>query len=172
MRKIVYSVAMSLDGYVAGPNGEADWIVMDPEIDFAAMMARFDTVLLGRRTFDAVRAMSGGGPMPGVATVVVSRTLRQQDYPGLTIINEDVGGAVSRLRAGPGKDIWLFGGGSLFRSLLDLGLVDTIEVAVIPVLLGGGIPFLPARSQRTTLRLVSSKAYKATGTVGLEYAVQ
>jgi dihydrofolate reductase len=169
MRKIVYSVAMSLDGYLAGPNGEADWIVMDPEIDFKGMMARFDTILMGRRTFEVA---GGGGSTPGVSTVVVSRTLRQQDHPGLTIIAEDLGGALSRLLAGSGKDIWLFGGGSLFRSLLDLGLVDTIEVGVIPVLLGGGIPLLPAPSQRTTLRLVSSKAYKTTGTVGLEYAVQ
>jgi dihydrofolate reductase len=172
MRKIVYSVATSLDGYVAGPNGEADWIVMDPEIDFTGMMARFDTILIGRRTFDAVRAMGGGQAMPGVATVVVSKTLRPEDHPGVTILTEDVGGAVSRLRAGPGKDIWLFGGGSLFRSLLDLGLVDTVEVAVIPVLLGSGIPLLPARPQRTTLQLLSSKTYKATGTVGLEYAVR
>src|SRR5438552_5010577 len=66
MRKIVYSVAMSLDGYLAGPNGEADWIVMDPEIDFVGMMARFDTVLMGRRTFEAVQAQGGGGSMPWV----------------------------------------------------------------------------------------------------------
>ena len=172
MRKIVYSVAMSLDGYLAGPNGEADWIVMDPEIDFTGMMARFDTILMGRRTFEAAQGLGGGESMPGVTTVVVSRTLRQEDHPGLTIIAEDVGGALSRLRTGSGKDIWLFGGGTLFRSLLDLGLVDTIEVGVIPVLLGAGIPLLPARSQRTILRLVSSKAYKATGTLALEYAVQ
>jgi dihydrofolate reductase len=138
MRKIVYSVAMSLDVYLAGPNGEADWIVMDPEIDFAGMVARFDTILMGRRTFEAVQAMGGGEPIPGVTTVVVSRTLRQEDHPGLTIIAEDVGSALSRLRAGSGKDIWLFGGGSLFRTLLDLGLVDTIEVGVIPVLLSDG----------------------------------
>ncbi len=171
MRKIVYSVAMSLDGYVAGPNGEADWIVMDPEIDFMGMMARFDTILMGRRTFEAAQAMGGGAAMPGVTSIVVSRTLQQKDHPGLTIIAEDVGGAVARLRADAGKDIWLFGGGSLFRSLLDLGLVDAIEVAVIPVLLGGGIPLLPPPAPRTTLRLVSSKMYKATGTLGLEYAV-
>lgn len=172
MRKIIYSVAMSLDGYVAGPNGEADWIVMDPEIDFTGMMARFDTILMGRRTFEAAQAMGGGPPMPGVTSVVVSRTLRQEDHPGLTIIGEDLGGEVSRLRQAPGKDIWLFGGGILFRSLLDLGLVDTIEVAVIPTLLGGGIPLLPARSEPTTLRLLSSKVYKTTGTVALKYTVQ
>jgi dihydrofolate reductase len=172
MRKIIYSVAMSLDGYIAGPNGEADWLFMDPEIDFAGMMARFDTILMGRRTFEAAQAMGGDMSMPGTTTIVASRTLRQEDHPGLTIVAEDLGGAVSRLRASSGKDIWLFGGGSLFRSLLDLGLVDAIEVGVIPVLLGGGIPLLPARSRRTTLRLVSSKEYKATGTLMLEYAVQ
>src|SRR5262245_50940008 len=171
MRKIVYSVAMSLDGYLAGPNGEADWIVMDPEIDFMGMMGRFDTILMGRRTFEAAQAMGGGAAMPGVNSVVVSRTLQPEDHPGLTIIADDVFGAVSRLKTAPGKDIWLFGGGTLFRSLLDLGLVDTIEVGVIPVLLGGGIPLLPARSQRTTLRLVNSKVYKTTGTLGLEYEV-
>lgn len=172
MRKIIYSVAMSLDGFLAGPNGEADWIVMDPEIDFLGMMARFDTILMGRKTFEASQAQGGGAAMPGVTSIVVSRTLRQEDHPGLTIIAEDVSGALSRLRAGPGKDIWLFGGGSLFRSLLDVGLVDMIEVAIIPVLLGGGIPFLPPRSERTTLRLLSSKRYEATGTVMLSYVVQ
>jgi dihydrofolate reductase len=156
---------------VAVPNGEADWIVMDPEFDFAGMMARFDTIVMGRRTFEATQAMGGGEPMPRVTTFVISRTLRQEDHPGLTIIAEDVSGALSRLRAGPGKDIWLFGGGTLFRSLLDLGLVDTIEVGIIPVLLGSGIPLLPARSERTTLQLVSSKAYKASGTVGLERTI-
>ena len=172
MRRICYSVAMSLDGYVAGPNGEADWIVMDPEIDFMALMERFDAVLMGRRTFEAAQSQGGGGSMPGVTLIVVSRTLRQEDHPGVTVVSGDVGGAIARLRARPGKDIWLFGGGSLFRSLLDLGLVDTIEAAVVPVLLGGGVPFLPPRSGRSTLRLVSSKAYKATGTVSLEYAVE
>jgi len=171
MRKVVYSVAMSLDGYVAGPNGEADWIVMDPEIDFMGMMARFDAILMGRRTFEAAQKQGGGGAMPGITSVVVSRTLRPADHPGVTVIGDDVAGGVGRLREKPGKDIWLFGGGSLFRSLLDLGLVDTIEVAVVPVLLGGGVPFLPTRSQRSSLRLVNSKTYKTTGTVSLEYAV-
>lgn len=171
MRKIVYSVAASLDGYVAGPNGEADWIVMDPEIDFAGLMARFDTVLMGRRTFEAARQQGGGGAMPGVESVVVSRTLRPADHPGVTIVGDDLAAAVADLRGRPGKDIWLFGGGSLFRSLLDLGLVDAVEVAVMPVLLGGGVPLVPP-GPRSALRLTGSRVYRATGTVGLEYAVE
>ncbi len=171
MRKIVYSVAMSLDGYLAGPNGEADWIVVDSEVDFGRMMARFDTLLMGRRTFEAAQALGGGGAMPGVESIVVSRTIRQEDHPDLKILSSDLAGAVSRLRDAPGKDTWLFGEGSLFRSLLDLGLVDTIEVAVIPILLGNGIPLLPTRSQRTTLQLLRTKTNKATGTQMLEYAV-
>ena len=143
MRRIRYSVAMSLDAYIAGPNGESDWIIMDPEIDFGELFDSFDTVLMGRRTFEVAMAQGGGGPMPGMKTIVVSRTLRPQDHPGITIVADRVEETLARLRAEPGKDIWLFGGGSLFRSLLDARLVDTVEVAVIPVLLGGGMPLLP-----------------------------
>ena len=61
MRRIVYSVAMSLDGYIAGPKGESDWIVMDPDIDFKEIFNRFDTLLIGRKTFEATKKMGGGG---------------------------------------------------------------------------------------------------------------
>jgi dihydrofolate reductase len=172
MRKICYSVAMSLDGYIAGPNGEADWIVMDPEIDFGELFARFDTILMGRKSFEAAQAMGQGPEMPGIKSVVVSRTLRQKDHPNLTIIGDDLENAITQLRAEPGKDIWLFGGGLLFHSLLDLGLVDEVGVGIVPVLLGSGVPFLPEGSKRTKLRLINSKVYKTTGSVGLEYAVE
>ncbi len=171
MRRICYAVAASLDGYVAGPDGEADWIVPDPEIDFGALFSRFDTLLMGRKTFEAALAMGGGPAMPGVSTVVVSRTLRPQDHPGVTVVGENVEEAVARLRAAPGKDIWLFGGGVLFRTLLDARLVDTVEVGVMPVLLGGGIPLLPPGGRRAGLRLTGSKVYKS-GIVSLEYAVE
>ena len=170
MRRIRYAVAGSLDGYIAGPNGEADWIIMDPEIDFRALFAQFDTVLLGRRTFEMMGGAGTAGT-PGMKTVVVSRTLRQRDHPKVTIVGQGWKQTVSALREEQGKDIWLFGGGALFRSLLDVGLVDSVEVAIIPVLLGGGIPLLPPTAKRAKLRLVNHTIYK-TGIVSLEYAVE
>ena len=170
MRRVRYAVAASLDGYIAGPKGEADWIIMDPDIDFGALFEQFDTFLLGRRTFEPM-AHVRKGETPGVKTFVFSRTLRQQDYPGVTIVAEGVEETVAALRAEPGKDIWLFGGGSLFRSLLDAGLVDTVEVAIMPVLLGGGIPLLAPPARQTKLKLTGHKVYK-TGIVSLEYSVQ
>ncbi len=171
MRQVRYGVAMSLDGYIAGPNGEADWIVMDPDIDFGAIFSRFDTLLIGRKTFTAMQAMGGGAGMaPGVRSVVVSHTMLQADYPDVTIVN-DAEPFVAELKTKPGKDIWLWGGGELFHSLLGAGLVDGVDVAVIPVLLGGGIPLLPTPSPRTTLTLVSHRVYEKSGVVALEYDV-
>lgn len=170
MRKVVYSVAMSLDGFVAGPGGEADWITMDPEIDFAEVFARFDTVLMGRKTYEQAKAMGGGAEMPGITGIVASRTLRPEDCPGATVIGDGLTDRVRELRAGDGKDIWLFGGGVLFRSLLDAGLVDEVGVAIMPVLLGGGVPLLAAGG-RARLRLIGSKLYKS-GIASLEYAVE
>lgn len=171
MRRVRYGAATSLDGFIAGPAGQADWILMDPEIDFAALFAQYDTLLMGRRTFTAMAGAGQGGSMPGVTTVVFSRTLDPRDYPGVTIVSEDAGGAVARLREQPGKDIALFGGGGLFRSLLDAGQVDTVEVSLIPVLLGDGIPLLPPPYNKVPLKLTSQKVLAATGTLSLEYEI-
>jgi dihydrofolate reductase len=171
MRRIRYRVAVSLDGYIAGPKGEADWIVMDPDVDFGALFEQFDTFLVGRRTFEVMES-SGQGRSLGAKTFVFSRTLRQQDYPGVTIVAEGAEETVAALRAEPGKDIWVFGGGALFRSLLDAGLVDTVEVAIMPVLLREGIPLLPPPAKQTKLKLTGQKVYSKTGIVLLEYSVE
>jgi dihydrofolate reductase len=159
---------MSLDGFIAGPNGEFDWIVMDPTFDFAALFREFDTLLMGRHTFELVRQNSAKA-MTGMQTIVFSRTLSPSDYPGVTI-TANLAETVSALKAKPGKDIWLFGGGELFRSLLDASLVDTIEVAVMPMLLSQGIPLLPPGARSPSLRLSDSKTLPS-GIVMLTYAL-
>jgi dihydrofolate reductase len=170
MRKVVYGGAMSLDGYIAGPNGEYDWILMDPDIDFAAAMDRFDTFLIGRKTFEVMRRMADEAPpTPGIRNIVFSRTLRPEDCP--YPVSDDAERVVAALREEPGKDIALFGGGELFRSLLAAGLVDEVGFAVIPVLLGGGIPLLPSPADRARLKLKKHRVYEKTGTVGLEYDI-
>jgi dihydrofolate reductase len=140
---------------------------MDPDIDFNAMMDAFDTIFLGRVTYDATREYAGGA-MPGMKSYVFSTTLRQDDCPGV-IVSPDPQQTLSNLRQQKGKDIWLFGGGKLFHSLLDLGLVDSIEVAIIPILLGCGLPLLPHPSKNNKLQLTSHRVYEKTGTVALEY---
>src|ERR1041385_4653235 len=98
MRKVVYGGAMSLDGFIAGPHGEYDWIVMDPDIDFAALMARFDTFLIGRKTFDVMRRMGNAQPpAPGIQMIVFSRTLRPVDCPAGTRSEEHTSELQSRL---------------------------------------------------------------------------
>ena len=170
MRKVRYGAAISLDGYIAGPNGEADWIVVDPEIDFAALFAQYDTLLIGRRTFTAM-GEAGKGSMPGIDVYVFSTTLRQEDHPNVTIVSEGAGEFVRQLREKPGKDIALFGGAGLFRSLLDAGQVDTVEFSIIPVLLGAGISLMPPPYGAVPLRLTSHKVLPSTGTLSLEYAI-
>jgi dihydrofolate reductase len=169
-RRICYHVACSLDGYIANEQGGADWIVDEPTIDFSQIFARFDTFLMGRKTYEPMAGKSFPG-MGGKEVVVVSRTLRPEDHPGVTIIADELEERVRELRAQPGKDIWLFGGGELFRSLLGMGLVDTVEPAIIPVVLGAGRPFLPGPAIQRYLKLTSHRLYPS-GIVWLEYEVQ
>jgi dihydrofolate reductase len=168
--RIRYHVAASLDGYIAGPRGEYDWIVQEPAIDFGALFAQFDTFVMGRVTYEAA-IQAGAPPFPaGSKVFVFSHAMRQQDHPTVTIVSEVSKATVERIRSGAKKDVWLFGGGRLFRSFLDSGFVDTVEVAIVPVLLGGGLPLLAPPANRTSLRLVKHRVYPS-GIAWLEYDV-
>ena len=171
MRRVRYRVAMSLDGYIAGPKGEIDWIVHDPSVEFAAIYEGFDTVLLGRRTYELTQ-QPGAPPWPtGWRVFVFSRTLKASEHPAVHVVSTDLAPTVSRLRAESGPDIWLFGGGSLCASLLAADLVDQIEVAIMPVLLGGGVPLVATVAPRSPLVLTRSHS-SARGIVNLHYDVQ
>ena len=171
MRKIRYLVATSVDGYIAGPNGEADWIGIDPEVDFAAIWAQFDTLLMGRRTYEAASKRLGETAFTEITSIVFSRTMKQQDHPRATIVSQSNADWIQALKNQSGKDIWLMGGSQLFRSFLDFGYVDSVEVTVIPVLLGNGIPLLPPPYTPAKLKLFSSKIYRS-GRVSLAYEMQ
>ena len=171
MRQLRYSVAASLDGYIAGPHGEFDWIVSDPEVDFAAMYAAFSGLVMGRRSYEVFVAT--GGPVgPAMPTFVHSRSLPEGTRDGATFVRDAVPHVRALKESGDGKPLWLWGGGDLFRQLAEAGLVDGIDVAVIPVLLGGGIQLLPSPGPRLTLELRKHRLYSATGTLMLEYDVR
>jgi dihydrofolate reductase len=164
---------MSLDGFIAGPSGEYDWIVHDPAIDFAAMFAQYDTLLMGRGTYEVANAPGKSWDSFGQRWIVVSTTLKPEDHPNVTILSSGIAEAVAAMKVHPGpeprRDIWLFGGGVLFRYLLDAGLVDAVELAVMPVMIGSGIPLLP-QGRRRSLHLEESKALPS-GILMLTYSV-
>jgi dihydrofolate reductase len=170
VRQLRYSVAASLDGYIAGPDGEFDWIVIDPEIDFAAGFAGFSGIVMGRRSYEV--SVGTGGPMgPTLPTYVYSRTLPEGERDGVTFARDAVSHVKTLKEAADQKPLWLWGGGELFRNLAEAGLVDGVDVAIIPVLLGGGIPLLPTPGPRLPLRLRKHRLYETTGTLALEYDV-
>ena len=168
-KRLRYQVAASLDGFIADPHGGYDWIVADPTIDFGALFKEFDTAIMGRKTYDLVKTQGGNGAMPGLDVVVFSRTLPSSRSPGVRVTSDDPREVVTDLKAAAGRDIWLFGGGELFRYLLDAGLVDTVEVAVMPVLLGSGIPLLPPGAHASLV--LSDLKRLPSGIVVLAYSV-
>ena len=172
MRPVRYNVAASLDGYIAGPNGEYDWIPVEPAIDFGALFQNVDTVLLGRHSYELVVRDPAAATWPAGARVIVfSRTLCQSDHPNVTVTAEPPATVVAALRAeSSGGDIWLYGGGTLFASLLAAGQVDRVEVTLIPILLGGGVQLLPPGHIRSPLTLDRVEQYPS-GQVSVHYTV-
>lgn len=172
MPRLRYSVAASLDGFIAGPHGEYDWIPMDPDIDFSAMYAGVSRLVMGRESYDVYKATGGGVEGLTLPICVYSRSLPEGDHDGVTFVRDAVP-HVRALKAGTAeKPIWLWGGGTLFRSLAEAGLVDGVEVAIVPILLGGGVPLFPPPAPRLPLRLTSQRLYEKSGILFCTYDVR
>lgn len=173
MRKVIYALTNSLDSYIARNDGAADWILMDEEIDFAGLVARFDAVLIGRKTYEHTiqQGSEGNYSFMGIKTYVFSRTLQQHPPAGVNLVSAGAADFVRQLKQTDGKDIWLMGGGLLAASLLQARLVDEIELTIQPVLLGAGVSLFPAFDGQLGLQLHECKTYKS-GLVGLSYAVK
>lgn len=170
MRELVYSVATSLDGFIAGPNGEYDWIIQDPAMDFGEIFRQFDTALMGRNCYEGMLREGHSPKELGMKTHVASTTLDPTKHPDVAIISSDLARTVAELKRKSGKSIWLFGGGTTFRSLLDAGLVDRVELSLIPILLGGGVPLVPA-GRRWPLVFKDSRTFPS-GIVSLTYCIR
>src|SRR5918992_1008555 len=149
MRKVTYGAACSLDGFIAGPDGDVSWLHFSDDVQ--AIMAdywkRIDTLVMGRKTWEVAAAAgsggdSGGDMMKGITSYVFSRTLKAIQAPGVELVSSDAGEFVRTLKQAKGKEICVFGGGGLARSLFEAGVIDEVGANIHPVLLGSGIPLV------------------------------
>jgi len=169
MRKIVLGLGISLDGYIARPNGAVDFLFTPKDYSMAPFFKTIDTYILGRKTLDAALKMGGSiSSFGGMATYVFSRSKPPGERDGLTFVNESPAALVRRLRKRKGKDIWLMGGGELAREFLKADLVDELYLGVVPVLLGEGIPLFPSGFPQRNFSLVENKTY-SKGMIALKY---
>jgi dihydrofolate reductase len=170
MRKLILGVAVSLDGYIEGPNGEYDWCFTDQDYGMSKFFKRIDAIFIGRKTYEMSLGMGGGGAgFPKLKEYVFSTTLNKVKE-GAALIKNNIKQEVERIKNEKGKDIWLFGGASLTSSLMNDGLVDEISLAVHPILLGSGKPLFSNINRRIPLQLIDTKKY-STGLVSLTYVL-
>lgn len=183
MRKVKYLVANSLDNFIARPDGAVDWLFNDgTDYGMAEFFRSIDCTLLGRKTYEFAvghsqpqrksrKAKQKATVSWGVKTYVFSRTIKAGPDDDFTVVSENAGDFVQRLKSEPGKDIWLMGGGELAGSLLTEGVVDALSLNIHPVLLGKGIPLFQGLNRQVSLELFSSKAHP-NGCVQVEYLVR
>lgn len=165
MRKVILSLAVSLDGYIEGPNGEYDWCFTDQDYGLSEFLQRVDTLFMGRKSFEVY--MKEGDSFPQLKKYIFSNTLETVP-PDATVVQGDIKKEVEAIKNKSGKDIWLYGGASLTTSFINLGLVDEMWLTVHPILLGKGTPLFNHIQNRTHLQLLDAKTY-STGLVSLTY---
>ncbi len=160
MRKIVLGLGISLDGYIARPDGSVDFLFMPKDYSMAPFFATIDTAIMGRKSLEAGLKMGGGKfDSGGLATYVFSHSQAPGERDGLTFVNRSPAAFVNKLRKRPGKNIWLMGGGELARDFLKADLVDELYIGMVPVLLGEGIPLFPSGFPQRDFSLIENKTY-------------
>jgi dihydrofolate reductase len=176
-RRIVLDLAVTLDGFIEGPNGEVDWCIMDSDMGFINFLNQVDTIIYGRNSYDLWGQYIPGSEdsstlkemweaVHSKQKVVFSKTQKTTDKA--IFINSDVIEEVHKLKNKPGKDIWLYGGSSLITTFINLGLIDEYRLSVHPVILGEGKPLFIDMKQRLNLKLVDTKTF-SSGVVQLRY---
>lgn len=176
MRKLILGLAVTLDGYIEGPNGEYDWCFTDQDYGLNEFFKRIDASFIGRKSYEMMQQYNEGNsgePIPGIPSLteyVFSKTLTSVKE-GTVLISDDSIAEARRIKSQPGKDIWLFGGAALYDALLKEGLVDELWLSVHPILLGGGKPLFQKHDHKIKLKLLESKAYD-TGLVSIRYSIE
>lgn len=167
MRKVVLGVAVSLDGFIEGPNGEYDWCYTDQDYGLSEFFKSIDTIFMGRKSYEVAQSSAETNPWKGMTTYVFTNTIKEsptEDVKLIRSMNE-----VERILRQPGKNAWLFGGAELTTTFLNAGLIDELWLSVHPILLGSGKPLFQNIDGRKNLKLIESKTYD-TGLVSLKYS--
>ena len=169
MRKVVLGVGISLDGYIARPDGAVDFLFMPKDYSMAPFFKRVDTAVMGRKSYEMGLKLGGGKLYNyGMKCYVFSRTLGSIAHEDFAIVREPLKPFVEALRTKKGKDIWLMGGGELTRAFLQDDLVDELYLGVVPVLIGAGIPAFPSGFPEQKFALIENKTY-SKGMIALRY---
>ncbi|MFX3632857.1 MAG: dihydrofolate reductase family protein [Candidatus Pristimantibacillus sp.] len=177
-RRIILDLAVTLDGFIEGNNGEVDWCVMDSEMGFNDFLNQIDTILYGRKSYDLWGQFTPEMEhtdaekelwdlVHSKKKYVFSRTQKGTDDKAI-FINNNILEEVNKLKSEPGNDIWLYGGANLITTFIHLGLVDEFRLSVHPVVLGEGKPLFVDIKQRLNLKMVQSKTF-SSGVVQLIY---
>jgi dihydrofolate reductase len=177
MKKVILDLAVSLDGFIEGPNGEIDWCIMDEDMDFGGFLSSIDTIFYGRVSYDiwgnfqpdknaSVTELTLWSGVHSKNKFVFSSQNRQDE--NATFISSDIRNRVAEIKNLEGKDIWLYGGASLIKTFINLGLIDIYRLSVHPIILGSGKPLFENLKERIKLKLIKTYSFKS-GVVQLIY---
>ena len=168
MRKIILNVAVTLDNFIEGPNGEYDWCFTDQDYGMTEFLKNTDTIIFGRKSYELLESVQPGA-YSDKTKYVFSTTMKQTSNPKIKIISGDAFAEIKKIKDSGGKDVWLFGGAELTGSLMNLNLVDEMILSVHPLLLGTGKTLFSGLTQKSMLSLKNSRHFNS-GLVQLHYS--